>query len=176
MTWPDWGNAPAWFSAVGTTSSVVFAVTLYARSLKERERQQASKVSAWAENPQVWTGERDKPILITVHNASDLPIYEPETRSFIPRGDSARFQTTEIWYKSLGKRETRQLPPSKTSQVLLELYEGDSDFDSVGINLHFTDAAGVAWVRSITGKAELKKYEPMGKQGRRWLRPSGKKK
>jgi len=172
VTWPDWGNAPAWFSAIGTTSSVVFAVSLYARSLKDKERQQASKVSAWADNPQGWTGEWPRQVLINVHNASDLPIYEPETRTFIPRGDSARVETIEFWHRSTGMRETRQLPAGQSSQQVLELWEGDADYDHVGITFHFTDAAGVAWERDLSGTGKLQQYVAMGKASKvpRWLR------
>jgi len=59
----EWGTVPAGIGTILTACSILIAAVSYRRSILNDEREQASKVNAWAE-----------PGLIVVKNSSDLPV------------------------------------------------------------------------------------------------------
>jgi hypothetical protein len=73
----DWGSVPAWSSSVLTSASVLVAAVAYRRSVRDKERDQASKVFAWVSLNES-TGER----ALRLVNDSDSPVYSVSVLPF----------------------------------------------------------------------------------------------
>lgn len=69
MNFPDWGNVPAWIS----TGSFFIAAIAYQKSVLDKQREQATKVSAWT-GTMTKDGKRKRILRIT--NTSDAAVYD----------------------------------------------------------------------------------------------------
>jgi hypothetical protein len=69
MQFPDWGTVPAWIS----TGSFFIAALAYQRSVLDKERDQASNVSAWIGT--IIDGGKRKRVL-RVSNTSDAAVFD----------------------------------------------------------------------------------------------------
>jgi hypothetical protein len=80
----DWGNVPGWFGTALTSGSIAFAAWTYRRSVRDKERAQASSIAAWMARR--WDEDGTQHRLLLVSNGSDASVYEvsvrlPESRS-----------------------------------------------------------------------------------------------
>lgn len=69
----DWGDVPTWVGSVVTSGSVLLAAVAYRRSVRDKEREQASKVAAWFGLSSADSGGNR---FLRVANSSDAPVYE----------------------------------------------------------------------------------------------------
>lgn len=73
----DWGSVPTWVGTVITSGSAFIAALSYRRSVRDKEREQASKVGTWVGTTEL-DGETKS--VLRVANNSDSPIYEVSVR------------------------------------------------------------------------------------------------
>jgi hypothetical protein len=80
----DWGSLSSWVGTLITSTSALVAVFSYRRSVRDKEREQASRISAWI-TPEISTrlikeapGVYTQVFLLTVHvaNQSEDPVYD----------------------------------------------------------------------------------------------------
>ncbi|MEV6232783.1 hypothetical protein AB0L88_33460 [Saccharopolyspora shandongensis] len=166
----DWGNAPSWVSAVGSTFAAVMAslaaraawrqvknsdATLN-RTLLDRDREQANKVAAWLEADTEFR-EGEKPRMVFRYcfiNKSDLPVYNvhivpaavPDKSTFVkalpPDGTVRKEENEELADKSL------EIIRPVADEVEKELGEDagvDAFFRLFNIFPHFVESQGVAF-------------------------------
>ncbi len=69
----DWGNVPAWVGAILTSVSLLIAALAYRRSVKDKEREQASKMAAWIG---VVEDAHERKRVVRIRNNSDAPIFD----------------------------------------------------------------------------------------------------
>ena len=132
MSFPDWGNVPAWIGAV----SLLLAFRIFLRDRSKADRAQVDAVGVWWEidgKPSFPGGQRvdDIQIRTMVRNASDLPIeamqiaWTVKTKWAVPDLTQALFPKTDPYYP--GVYEVRdglndsmrflgpaKIPPQKT--------------------------------------------------------------
>src|SRR6185437_3359668 len=82
----DWGNVPAWIGSILTGSSILIAALTYRRSVEDRERAQAAKVTAWVD-----IGAEK----IFLRNSSDSAVRARVFFEDLPNGQS-EVATTEL--------------------------------------------------------------------------------
>lgn len=147
----DWGNVSGWFGSGLTAVSAAVAAAAYVRSVRDREREQASRVAAW-----VALDARGRQV-VYVTNRSDASVFEltvtaklnPPLRLWeLPAGNTAQ--------ALLGSRA----PVSKTVELELRWWvlsvESSREMQEVTSRpeLTFRDALGRGWRRD--GKGSLK--------------------
>lgn len=139
----DWGTVPTWFSAIGTSGSLVSAVLLYRRSLNDRERAQASEISSWADFRHIIRRWGQAPFyIIFVENNSKLTITRPHLVMRTDRKDDADILHSRFVTVDLGQTTEERIvgihammAPDRAGEKI-ELLEGEDERRS-GINLNF---------------------------------------
>jgi hypothetical protein len=174
----DWGSVPAWLGLVIGATTAIVAVVNYRRSLADKQREQASRVTSWisverisverTSDPDGTVGLdqysiRADPVLHLV-NRSDAPIYHLHVRWKKPEDLSKPFDKnapSSIW----GGLEAPELPAGLEGRAYLkqwvfhkELRPGaevdesqDATVESSYPVLTFTDALGRRWKRIGAG-------------------------
>jgi hypothetical protein len=153
----DWGSVPAWIAAIITSGSFVVAAVTYRRSVLNEERDQASKVSAWASAPEEPNEKKYReseagdvyivaslPVTLHVANRSDGPIYDIDLRIL----------ERESW-------RIDELPPGAAQKVAVPVEFRDRvqkagevphrtsiAYELAKPELAFTDALGRRWQRT----------------------------
>jgi hypothetical protein len=148
----DWGDVPTWIGSIVTSTSVAVAALSYRRSVLEKERGQASLVTAWVALREQ-NGEHLR--VLQVSNASEASVYEVGVRfdrgknNFVPElpgkatvsfglpPDKAGFSGTAIWDNTAGK--------------FVELLGWEVTTERAPADLEFRDAVGRIWRRSPDG-------------------------
>ena len=116
MSFPDWGNIPTW---VGTGSFFI-AASAYWRSVVDREKEQARRVTAWYKKMRY--SEKDQVDYLLICNSSDGAVYN------VTAGD--------------GAGRWAAIPPGETvEQSLVPEYWSGRDLLAAP-NLSFRDATG----------------------------------
>jgi maltose-binding protein MalE len=149
----DWSDVPSWVSAVSALFALVFAAAALVVSRRnfliesardrvdeaarrEQEsfarRAQAARVSAW------WETDRTGRVGVFVRNASNAPVYQAHLTVLSLDG---RSPTAKI--------HNQVLPPGDEARFF-PVPAGAGD--SLRVQLCFTDAAGVRWMRSPYGR------------------------
>lgn len=124
-----------WISAVGTGGGFLIAAGVYAASLRDRRRKQASLINGWS-----YRAGRDVALRVVVRNSSDEPAYDVgiEVRSHMNRITTGVTQSIPV------------LPPHDTWEFPDESEPMLADPD-VAVAVSFTDTAGRTWLRSAPG-------------------------
>lgn len=144
----DWGSVPDWIAALGATSALIFAFLAVRATRKtneyqaqqiealERERiqSQASKVIA-----SYRAGEAESNILYSIHNASDLPVFDALV--FAYRDRTPRCLEKAFFLNNAPPGITESLP---TQSAI--------DGGNRWIGMLFLDTGYHLWLRSFSGK------------------------
>jgi hypothetical protein len=155
----DWGTVPAWVAAVVASTSGMLAALSYRRSVLDKERDQASKISAWSSAPEE-TDERyyrkdeagnvyvvaPLPVVVYVANRSENPVYDIDL---------------DLKLKYLKPWKLAELPPGATATVTIPIEFRDRVPKGASVPSHtfikyklaipvltFTDALGRRWQRT----------------------------
>ncbi len=146
----DWGTAPEWVAAIGTTGALIVALLVLKGELgqrheqeQERRRDQASRVAAWLEYESVDVTGVELPMVL-MKNASESPVFMTEVLVHAPAGFDHGDCTVGA----------KSLPPNHTTR--LRLPPGEWLFG----RLWFTDAAGRHWQRHAGGLLVEVEEEP----------------
>ncbi len=123
----DWGSVPAWLGSILTGSSLVIAALAYRRSVLDKEREQAAKITAWFE-----LTERGP--IVRLRNSSDGAIYEV-------------LISVGLGIKDI---DLRTVPPETTAKAG---FRGTVGGRGVPI-VRFRDSAGRYWRRDSNGQLE----------------------
>jgi hypothetical protein len=147
-SFPDWGSVPAWIS----TGSFFIAAVAYYRSVLDKQREQASKVSAWVGI----ISENDKrKRVLRIINTSDVAVYDLFVK---PEGSDP------VFVPELPAKESKTLgiggPPPPVEErsaqakvsflgiaVEAKVVSSQVSVESLPV-LEFCDAAGRWWRRS----------------------------
>lgn len=158
----DWGDVPTWLAGATSVGLLAFGVREYSRSVKNDqlrqladERRQASRVYPVAESFE-YPG-RDKPSTATVYvtNSSDLPIYKCSLRLL-----AWDWKSSNVEKRFLGKFETL-LPGDSSRQEITDADGLEHPLRSMSpgklelhppLQIEFTDAAGIEWIRRPDGE------------------------
>ena len=140
---PDWaGVVVDALSALGTIGAFAVGLFLFRREHRREEaraeddrRSQAVKVSAWVEAKRTGTGGRE--IVFSVHNASDMPIYEVSLPTPDDEDDEAEF----IGLVPPGQTVERPAP----REWLATYYSPEP------VEIEFQDSSGRLWTRNEQG-------------------------
>ncbi|GHG15489.1 hypothetical protein GCM10018777_31550 [Streptomyces albogriseolus] len=81
MTAIDWGSVPTWFSAIGTTGSLLATAGIIMRDRRKDQRTDAARVACWLEAPVAYEVSDDSVDLnqhrfLRVHNTADRPVFD----------------------------------------------------------------------------------------------------
>jgi hypothetical protein len=146
----DWGSVPVWVATSITSISAALAVGSYRRSLYDKEREQASKVSCWVSTRPNVNAAEERPgefmlstwMVINVANRSEAPIFDLDITGF-----DEKLQSTEMPPGATGFCTV----PVAVRQVRTSL--ASFDFEEQQLiafatpTLTFTDALGRRWRR-----------------------------
>ncbi|MEU9756068.1 hypothetical protein AB0D90_23500 [Streptomyces althioticus] len=69
----DWGSVPTWFSAIGTTGSLIATLTIVLRDRRKDEREDAACLAIWVDPDEKFDSWR--PVL-RLHNAAGRPVFD----------------------------------------------------------------------------------------------------
>ncbi|MFD5342294.1 hypothetical protein ACFWJY_00610 [Streptomyces anulatus] len=131
MTTTDWGSVPTWFSAIGTTGSLLATAGIFARDRRKDQRTDAARVACWIETPSAYevdgvSVDLETHRVLRVHNTADRPVFDlfaligpDSTRWYrrhpldhvVPAGEQASFLVPFEPYSS------GSLPPSGPAAV-----------------------------------------------------------
>jgi hypothetical protein len=158
----DWGDVPTWVGSVGTLLAFAIALVLFAFTLRDRQRDQAARITAWVHgNPTILrSGERDpyqanmEPVTedpedsctdseervvieISIRNTSDQVISDVSATLLTYPGRSK-------W----GAAEMRWLDIGPGEELIRAMYRRtDVSASQVRVFLVFTDTRGRHWTR-----------------------------
>jgi hypothetical protein len=161
--WPriDWGSAPAWFSSVLTSVSVLLALLIIRRDKTNALRSDADKFVTWiqysalthsTDNKTVWTAT------IHAYNAGSAPI--PYAYLLVPtdKNDNPGGSMKEIppmW--DGGKFLFASDDAIKPSESVKVSYDYLHDVDHDLFHVRFADSKGRVWHRNVDGNQYLGK-------------------
>src|SRR5664280_2232896 len=129
MAFPHWGDIPTWIGS----GSFFIAASAYWRSVLDREKEQAGRVTAWYQKMRY--SEEDQVDYLLVRNSSDAAVY------IVTAGDGAG-----RWLA---------IPPGQTvEQGLIPEYWSGRDLYAAP-SLTFRDATGRVWDRNTHGVLRL---------------------
>lgn len=136
----DWGNVPGWFGSGLTAVSAAVAAAAYVRSVRDREREQASRVAAW-----VALDERGRQV-VYVTNRSDASVFELTV--------SAKFNPPlRLW----------ELPTGKTAQALLPTQFQISRSRAVELRFWVLSVESSEKMQEVTSRPELTFRDALGR-------------
>jgi hypothetical protein len=179
----DWGDVPGWIQAGATVALLVAAViagVLASRIYKiesardrryaeERQKDQASLVSAWVERRDsallLGEGAAGPGHFLILKNASVLPVYDVSVRYFIPEASKFVEHSHPIGLLVPGERAERIARPADAELGKLKLMHS-----SLRVHLSFIDSHGQRWQRPPDGGLELASVVSHDRSGRRrWM-------
>lgn len=168
----DWGDIPAWISAIGSLGALIAAVLASLIALRiyrieserdqraesdrrERDlealRAQASQVSAWWDTAYRVSDEGQRYSLgraALVRNASELPVHSVRVFFHVPLAGGG--------YEYFGPVIKAVVPPRPDPvDVYPPLEPGDVEPSNALVEIEFTDANGVQWKRDTSGRLEM---------------------
>ncbi|MFI0829547.1 hypothetical protein ACH4Q7_34625 [Streptomyces roseolus] len=139
MTGTDWGSVPAWFSAIGTSGSLLMGFHFILRDRKKAEQEEAEQVICWLEG-EPHTDKRDGVgYVVHVSNASDRPVRNVYT----VKEDKA--DSVQAGYVAAVVRSVQEA----TSQVVV------GETENLKIGVCFEDAEWGRWVRDVVPDAKV---------------------
>jgi hypothetical protein len=149
----DWGSVPTWVGTIVTGASALLAAFSYRRSVRDKEREQASKVAAWIEVS--YKGlERER--RLRVANRSEGSIFA----LFVEPPEAPELRLAEL---PAGKMAVAVLPAGTPGNVkkqdvevnlALIKFSGGTREEAVAVTwpvVEFMDALGRNWRREPTG-------------------------
>ena len=142
MTSQDWAS---WIGAAGTAgATLIAAITLaleawWRRSDKRKE--QAVRITAWVLTNQ--KSDQKTEDIIRISNQSSSPVYRCVATFVINEQDGRHFQADY-------RRIVTTLPPGEWQLVAPKGWRGMSA--RPGVEIAFTDAHGVHWMRNAVGQ------------------------
>lgn len=156
----DWGNAPSWGALLAATTAAAFAGRNVYVDRQDRRQEQAGKVAAWWGTKlfeiETLSGSGRPPAFRQVYsaggaylrNASALPVYDAVIEFF---RDGQQVQLLE-----------RRVVPPREDPEFLEPEDADDETtppwersnSPLDVALHFRDAAGKRWYRSVDGRLQ----------------------
>jgi len=133
----QWGNVPAWASAVLTSISLLLALYLMLRDRQRDIRAQASRTSAYL--LRLGTSRAPGPWVICYINRSDTPVVDVQVEVADPRA------------AVIERRSVPTLPP------LSEISSDPLDSQALltpecRVAISFTDNSGIRWQRTSEGQ------------------------
>jgi hypothetical protein len=130
----DWGSVSSWVAAVGTSASLLIAVSVARRQVKDAHRAQASEIHGWI-------ALSDEPgregVRCAVLNGSGHPAYDVRLHVVNP-------SLEEVGAVDFGMALPRE-QAERHFETPLSLGEWHSWIE-------FTDGAGTAWLRDASGR------------------------
>ena len=162
MTSLDWGDVPTWIAALSTVGALVAAIvagraawrllgleaTRDRNAFADKKTVQASRVSAWAKWERSAEGaESDYDIpLLSVRNASDLPVYAVLLELFNSRDQLVSTERVDVLPPTDGPIDL----PHVVSDAEHSALQGDYG-SKLQVKITFRDASGRTWVRQVDG-------------------------
>ncbi|MGW0819448.1 hypothetical protein ACWD00_40770 [Streptomyces viridiviolaceus] len=166
MTAIDWGSVPTWFSAIGTTGSLLATAGIIVRDRRKDQRTDAARVACWTEAPTAYEVGDDSVDLeayrfLRVHNTADRPVFDlfalvgPDDSAMyhrhdlghvVPAGEQATF-LVPFEQHSFGP-----LPPSRPAAV------------------EFRDVERTTWVYDLSAGTLHRRRQRRMRRVRSWLR------
>ncbi|GAA2616717.1 extracellular solute-binding protein [Actinomadura fulvescens] len=159
----DWGNVPAWLSAVGTLFALLFAAvavvvsrrTYQIESDRDRVNEEARRAAAEFDHRaqaalvSAWWGENDRDgrLGAFVRNASNAPVYQAYLTVMERDGDS---EGVKLHAHVLPPGEHPRFFPVDPAMISGGRTPGHQS--AYRVRLCFTDAAGVRWMRNQFGQ------------------------
>jgi hypothetical protein len=156
----DWGNVPAWVGTIVTSTSVSIAAISYRRSVRDKERDQASRISAWIG---LVSGETGMRRVLQVANGSDASIYEVSVkipgRSDLILGEvPGKTTLTPDVEIPASSNQSRQTAVSASINLLGTNIEGRTNIDHISQEaapeIEFRDGVGRWWSRNPQGRLQ----------------------
>jgi hypothetical protein len=142
------GSVPDWLAAVGTVGALFFSLTLHRENRRMRTREQAARISVWAE----WkrTPDRhdasERQYFAYINNASDAPIYVELMQ--VHRGPDHPPEEVEMG----------TVPGHDTVDYGLDEEHFPPGDDPPFIDITFLDSNRIRW--SLDSRATLKRLKP----------------
>lgn len=130
----DWGNAPAWMSAILTSGSLSLGFYVLLRDRRKEERTEASLVVCW----RVWSADE---YVTHIHNASKRTVVDVEVLVRVPRGDG---NAVAAWEAFPGPSVLR--PEAEAAVVTPRRIGGAKWLPEFAT---FQDADGIFWIRDL---------------------------
>ena len=142
MTSQDWA---AWIGAIGTAGATLIAAITLARKAwwrrKDKRKEQAARIVAWVLTCQ--KSEQKNEDVIRISNRSFSPVYQCVATFTINEGDGHH---PPKYYR----RIVTTLPPGEWQLGAPKGWRGMCA--RPGIEIAFTDAHGVHWIRNTVGQ------------------------
>lgn len=142
MTSQDWAS---WIGAVGTAGATLIAtITLTLEAWwrrNDKRKEQAARITAWVLTNQ--KSDQKNEDIIRVSNQSFSPVYRCVATFVINEQDGHHFQANY-------RRIVTTLPPGEWQLVAPKGWRGMSA--RPGVEIAFTDAHGVHWIRNAAGQ------------------------
>lgn len=130
-----------WVGAIGTGGGFLIAAGVYAASLRDRRRRQASLVNAWSRR-------QLRPAKVVVQNSSDEPAYNVSFEMRSRLGHSPTI-TVSCSIEVLPPHETMVFPDEhEPMHADILRYASNAPLD-LPVGVSFTDTAGRRWRRKF---------------------------
>lgn len=123
----DWGTVPAWFSAIGTSGSLLLGFFILLRDRRKEERQEAQKVVTHFHGD-----AEENAIRVHLLNTADRPVLYPEVVTTGP--EEQLFESVRV-------------DAGEEVDVLVPRYAGGVRNRPIAVR--FFDADGYQWVRDL---------------------------
>lgn len=161
LSWIKWGDAPAWFSSIGTVGTLLLGLRILLRDRRKDEQSQAAQIACWEES----TSSGDyAAVPLHVFNGSALPIRHPRFYAIlVDQARTARrvhaieseldeeFASNDSQYAveqplvNESGATCHTVSPGQRLSHVLRLARMKESYD---VYLMFVDAAGVGWLRN----------------------------
>lgn len=146
----DLGDVPTWIGALGTVSAFFIALIIYGRSVRDRRKDQARRVSGWipggptiipagmllGQSPKVASVPTIQ-IMIHIHNGSDELISDVSATPVAADGSDLGVAPTH-W---------TDIGPLKDVELTSFFPDTGTVRGEMRLRLEFTDAVGQRWTR-----------------------------
>jgi hypothetical protein len=146
----EWGSVPIWIGTIVASTSALLAVVSYRRSVRDKEREQASKVSAWATLEGISLDIREG-------NVASMP-FEYQTTIYIANRSDGPIYDVEVTHPYLSQLSASEIPPGKTGTA----------------KARFTDPTmtNVTWTQRPGGADGEDEYDVSVEVRGRWTQPA----
>jgi hypothetical protein len=149
----DWGSVPAWISSICTSASVAVAAGAYWKSVSDKRREQASKITVWSPRSVLppATGIEIEPkyedVTVAAKNASDAAVKDVRVVLDISTKEVKSGTKKFAWVRARKNWNLGDLGPDQAETTTL------SNVITVAVTeLTFMDSAGRSWRRDEFGK------------------------
>lgn len=155
MTSQDWAS---WVGSIGTAGATIIAVTtltIESRWRREDKREkQAACIAAWVMSGQELNQNTED--IIRISNQSLSPVYQC-VATFVINEQDGRNSPTDY------RRIIRSLPPGEWQLAAPRGWCGMSA--RPGVEIAFTDARGVSWIRNAMGQLRKSRINAINRYG-----------